>query len=240
MFIKGGPGIFQPQNQKGGSFKAFCFILSTYILVCLIMPPSHCRECCLRTNTNWHSLRIAQHRIDSNYFLLVRCHFRISSQANTYVLKCSKHSYWPCESILFVLRRIASPNVVSIRVSSYWFVSHRCTFVSIRCTFALGFAACLLRLSTLQYDAQRSYCRIGSHMFALVRVSSYWFLSCSHHIIIVLILRHHRTASYCIVSPSCCILSHLTASYQFVFNSCLIRIDSQIIIVSNRSGSAWR
>ena len=139
----------------------------------LLMPPSHCRECCLRTNTNWHSLRIAHHRIDSNYCVFVRCHFRISSQANMNVLKCSKHSYWPCESILFVLRRIAPPNVVSIRVSSYWFVSHRCTFVSIRCTFALGFAACLLRLSTLQYDAQRSYCRIGSHMFALVPISSY-------------------------------------------------------------------
>ena len=139
----------------------------------VVLPPSHCRECCLRTNTNWHSLCIAQYRIDSNYFLLVRCHFRVSSQANTNVLKCSKHSYWPCESILSVLRRIASPNVVSIRVSSYWFVSHRCTFVSIRCTFALGFAACLLRLSALQYDAQWSYCRIGSHMFALVRVSSY-------------------------------------------------------------------
>ena len=136
---------------------------------CSVMPPSHCREFCLRTNT----LRIAQHRIDSNYFVLVRCHFRISSQANTNVLKCSKHSYWPCESKPILLRRIASPNVVSIRVSSYWFVSHRCAFVSIRCTFALGFAACLLRLSTLQYDAQRSDCRIESHMFALVRVSSY-------------------------------------------------------------------
>ena len=201
------------------------------------MPPSHCRECCLRTNTNWHSLRIAQHRIDLNYFVLVCCHFRISSQANMNVLKCSKHSYWPCESILFVLRRIASPNVVSIRVSSYWFVSHRCTFVSIRCTFALGFAACLLRLSTLQYDAQRSYwiahVRIGSCKFLLVPI-----VFSSHNRAIVLILRHHRTASYCIVSSSCCILLHLTASYQFVFNSCLIRIDSQIIIVSNRSGSA--
>ena len=137
------------------------------------MPPSHCRECCLRTNTNRHSLRIAQHRIDSNYFVLVRSDFRISSQANTNVLKCSKHSYRPCESILFVLRRIASLNVVSVRVSSYWFISHRCTFVSIRCTFALAFAACLVPLSALQYDAQRSYCLIGSHMFALVRVSSY-------------------------------------------------------------------
>ena len=138
-----------------------------------LMPPSHCREFGLRTNTNWHSLRIAQHRIDSNYFALVRCHFRISSQANTNVLKCSKHSYWPCESKPILLSRIALPNVVSIRVSSYWFVSHRCTFVSIRCTFAPGFAACLLRLSTLQYDAQRPHCRIGSHTFSLVRVSSY-------------------------------------------------------------------
>ena len=120
-------------------------------------------------------IRCASHstEIDSNYFVLVRCHFRIRSQANTNVLKCSKHSYWPCESKPILLRRIASPNVVSIRVSSYWFVSHHCTFVSIRCTFALGFAACLLRLSALQCDAQRSHCRIGSHMFALVRVSSY-------------------------------------------------------------------
>ena len=149
------------------------FKWSTILLPTKLMPPSHCREFCLRTNTNWHSLRITQHRIDSNYFVLVRCHFRISSQANTNVLKCSKHSYWPCESKPILLRRIASPNVVSIRVSSYWFVSHRCTFVSIRCTFALGFAACLLRLSALQYDAQRSHCCIGSHMFALVRVSSY-------------------------------------------------------------------
>ena len=198
------------------------------------MPPSHCRECCLRTNTNWHSLRIAQYRIDSNYFLLVRCHFRDSSQADTNVLKCSKHSYWPCESILSVLRRIASPNVVSIRVSSYWFVSHRCTFVSIRCTFALGFAACLLRLSTLQYDAYWiAHVRIGSCKFLLVPI-----VFSSHHSAIPLILHHQRIASYCIVSPSCCILLHPTASYQFVFNSFLIRIDSQIIIVSNRSGSA--
>ena len=204
------------------------------------MPPSHCRECCLRTNTNWHSLCIAQHRIDSNYFVLVRCQFRISSQPNTNVLKCSKHSYWPCESILFVLRRISSPHVVSIRVISYWFVSHRCTFVSIRCTFALGFAACLLRLSTL---AIRCATIVLSYWIAHVRIGSCKFLLVptvfsSHHSAIVLILHHHRTASYCIVSPSYGISLHLTASYQFVFNSCLIRIDSQIIIVSNRSGSA--
>ena len=138
-----------------------------------LMPPSRCHECCLRTNTNRHSLRIAQHRIDSNYFVLVRCHFRISSQANANVLKCSKHSYWPCESILFVLRRIASPNVVSIRVSSDWFVSHRCTFVSIRCTFALGFAACLVRCNTMRNDGIVVLDRTCPHWFVQVPISSY-------------------------------------------------------------------
>ena len=95
----------------------------------LVMPPSHCRGCCLRTNTNWHSLRFAQHRIDSNYFVLVRCHFRISSQANTNVLKCSKHSYWPCESILFVLHRRTSYQFVSVPIGSYLIVVHSYRFV---------------------------------------------------------------------------------------------------------------
>ena len=202
----------------------------------LVMPPSHCRECCLRTNTNWHSLRIAQHRIDSNYFVLVRCHFRISSQANTNVLKCSKHSYWPCESILLVLRRIASPNVVSIRVSSYWFVSHGIDSLYIRTGIRRMFAAtqyAAIRCATIVLSYWIAHVRIGSCKFLLVPI-----VFSSHHSAIVLILRHHRTASYCIVSPSCCILLHLTTSYQFVFNSCLIRIDSQIIIVSNRFGSA--
>ena len=94
-----------------------------------LMPPSHCRECCLRTNTKWHSLRIEQHRIDSNYFALVRCHFRISSQANTNVLKCSKHSYWPCESILFVLHRRTSYQFVSVPIGSYLIVVHSYRFV---------------------------------------------------------------------------------------------------------------
>ena len=201
------------------------------------MPPSHCRKFCLQTKRNWHSLRIAQHRIDSNYFMLVHCHFHISSQANMNVWNVQNIRIGPANQRLFVLRRIASPNIVSICVSSYWFVSHRCTFVSIRCTFAQGFAACLLRLSMLQYDVHRS------HWIAHVRIDSCKLLLVpvvfsSHHSAIILILHHHRTASYCIVSPLCCILLHLTASYQFVFNSCLIRIDSQIIIVSNHSGSA--
>ena len=91
-----------------------------------IMPPSHCREFWQRTNTNWHSLRIAQHRIDSNYFVLVRCHFRISSQANTNVLKCSKHSYWPCKSkpiriapYCIAKRRVNSCRFLLVRISLY-------------------------------------------------------------------------------------------------------------------------
>ena len=128
----------------------------------------------------------------------------------------------PVNRSLSILRHIASPNVVLIRVSSYWFVSHRCTLVSIRCTFALGFAACLLRLSTLQYDAQWSHCRIGPHMFTLVSVSSYHFLSCSHHSIaqsywfsITTVLFRiascrHRVAFYCISLHR--------------INSCLIRV----------------
>ena len=174
------------------------------------MPPSHCREFFLRTNTNWHSLHIAQHRIDSNYFVLFAATFELVRRPIRMVWNVPNIRIGPANRSPFVLRRTASPNVVSIRVSSYWFVSHRCTFVSIRCTFALGFAACLLQLSTLQYDAQRSHCRTGSHMFALVRVSSYQFLSCSHHIIAqsywfsitTVLLRiascRHCVASYCI------------------------------------------
>ena len=90
-----------------------------------LLPPSHCCEFCLRTNTNWHSLHIAQHRIDSNYFILVRCHFCISSQANANVLKCWKHSYWPCESnpihiasYCIAERRINSCQFLLVRISS--------------------------------------------------------------------------------------------------------------------------
>ena len=94
-----------------------------------LMPLSHCCEFCLRTNTNWHSLRIAQHRIDFNYFILVRCHFPISSQANTNVLKCSKHSYWPCESKPF---RIASYCIAERRINLCQFLLVRISSLYIR------------------------------------------------------------------------------------------------------------
>ena len=177
--------------------------------------PSHCREFCLRTNTNWHSLRIAQHRIDSNYFVLVRGHFRISSQANANVLKCSKHSYWPCESKFIRIasyciaeRRINSPQFLLVRISSLYIRidslyirtgSHRLSaatqYVSIRC-------------ATIALSYWIAHVRIGSCKFLLVPI-----VFSSHHSAIVLILHHHRTVSYCVVSPSCCILLHLIASY---------------------------
>ena len=150
----------------------------------------------------------------------------------------------PANRSLFVLRRIASPNVVSIHVSSYWFVSQSSLYIRID---SLYIRTGIRRLSAAtQYIAIRCAMTALSYWIAHVRIASCKFLLVpivfsSHHSAIVLILHHHRTASYCIVSPSCCILLHLTASYQFMFNSCLIRIDSQImqiIIVSNLSGSA--
>ena len=93
-----------------------------------IMSPSHYCEFCLRTNTNWHSLRITQHRIDSNYFVLVLCDFRFSSQANTNVLKCSKHSNLALRidaySYCVALHRRTSYQFVSVPIRSYLIVVH--------------------------------------------------------------------------------------------------------------------
>ena len=104
----------------------------------------------------------------------------------------------------------------------------------------------LVRIPSLYIHIDSLYIRTGiRHLSAATQSIAIRCATCkfllvpivfsSHHSAIALILHHHHTASHCIVSPSCCILLHLTASYQFLFNSCLIRIDSQIIIVSNRS-----
>ena len=142
-------------------------------------------------------------------------------------------------SYCVVLHRRTSYQFVSVPIGSYLIVVHSYRFVvhshwdsppvccdSVRCNT-------WIRCATIVLSYWIAHVRIGSCKFLLVPI-----VFSSHHSAIVLILHHNRTASYCIVSPSCCILLHLTASYQFVFNSCLIRIDSQIIIVSNRSGSA--
>ena len=192
------------------------------------MPPSHCCEFRLRISTNWHSLRIAQHRIDSMYFVLFLCHFRISSQANTNVLKCSKHSYWPCESKPI---RIASYCIAERRINSSQFLLVCISSLYIRVD-SLYIRTGIRRLSAAtQYVAIRCATIALSYWMAHVRIGSCKFLLVpivfsSHHSAIVLIPHHHRSASYCIVSPSCCFFLHLTASYWFVLNSCLIRIDS--------------
>ena len=188
------------------------------------MPPSHCCEFCLWTNTNWYSLCIAQHCIDSNYFVLARCHLRISLQANTNVLKCSKHLYWPCESKPI---RIAS-SCIAESINSCQFLLVHISLLYIRIDSLYIHTGIRCMSAATQYIAIWCATNALSYWIAHVRIGSCKFLLVpivfsSHHSPIVLILHHHRTASYCIVSPSCCILLHLTASYQFVFDSCLIR-----------------
>ena len=128
------------------------------------MPPSHCWELCLWTNTNWHLLRIAQHRIDSNYLVLIRCHFRISS-------------YCPCESKSI---RIASYCIAERRINSCQFLSVRISSLYIRID-SLYIRTGVRRLSVAtQYVAIRcatialsywiAHARIGSCRFLLVPV----------------------------------------------------------------------
>ena len=153
-------------------------------------------------------------------------------------MKCSKHSYWPCES-------------KSIRIASYCTAEHcinSCQFLLVRISSlyiridSLYIRTGIFRLSAAtQYVAIRCAMIVLSYWIAHVCIGSCKFLLVpivfsSHHSTMVLILHHHRNASYCIVSPSCCILLHLTASYQFVFNSCLIRKLSsyQIVLVWHR------
>ena len=132
--------------------------------------------------------------------------------------------------------RIASYCIAERRINSCQFLLVRISSLYIRID-SLYIRTGIRRLSAAtQYVAIRCATIILSYWIAHVRIGSCKFLLVlivfsSHRSAIVLILHHHRTAS-------CCILLHLTASYQFVFNSCLIRIDSQIIIVSNGSGSA--
>ena len=168
-----------------------------------VMPPSHCCEFCRRTTTNWHSLRIAQHRIDSNYFVLVRCHFRISSQANANVLKCSKHSFWPCESkpirsasYYIAERRISLCQFLLVCISSLYI---RIDSLYIRSGIRRLSAAThyiAIRCATIALSYWIAHVRIGSCKFLLVPI-----VFSSHHSAILLILHHHRTASYCIVLP---------------------------------------
>ena len=189
-------------------------VLFTNSVLCigisLIMPPSNCCEFYLRTNTNWHSLRIAQHRIDSNYFVLVSCHFRISSQANTNVLKCSKHSYWPCESKPI---RIASYCIAERRINSCYFLLVRILSLYVRIDSYIRTGIRRLSAAT-QYVAIRCATIALSYWIAHVRIGSCKFLLVpivfsSHHSAIVLILHHYRTATHCIVL-------HLIASHCIV------------------------
>ena len=137
--------------------------------------------------------------------------------------------YCPCESkpirivsYCIAERRINSCQFLLVRISSLYI---RIDSLYIRTGIGRLSAATqyvAIRYTTITLSYWIAHVHIGSCKFLLVPI-----VLSSHHSAIVLILHHHRTASYCIVSPSYCILLHLTASYQFVFNSCLIRIGSQ-------------
>ena len=194
-------------HQKGSVASAQFH--QTCLWTWFVMPPSHCRECCLRTNTNWHSLRIALIRITSYSFaatfVLVRRPIRMFWNVQNIRIGPANRSYSYCvaerriNSCQFLLVRISS---LYIRIDSLYIrtgirrLSAATQYVAIRC-------------ATIVLSYWIAHVRIGSCKFLLVPI-----VFSSHHSAIVLILHHHRTASYCIVSPSCCILLHLTASYQ--------------------------
>ena len=156
------------------------------------------------------------------------------------VLKCSKHSYWPCESkpiriasYCIAKHRISSCQFLLVHISPLYILIHSLYIrIGIR-RLSAATQYVVIRCATIALSYGIVHVRIGLCKFLLVPI-----MFSSHHSAIVLILHHHHTASHCIVLPLCCILLHLTASYQFVFNPCLIRTDSQIIILSNRSGLA--
>ena len=150
----------------------------------------------------------------------------------TFVLALRIEAYSYC----VVLHRQTSYQFVSVPIGSYLTVVHSYPFI-VHSHWDTPPVCCdSVRCSTMRNDCIVVWDRTCSHClckFLLVPI-----MFSSHHSAIVLILHHHHTASHCIVLPLCCILLHLTASYQFVFNPCLIRTDSQIIILSNRSGLA--
>ena len=120
--------------------------------------------------------------------------------------------------LVIILLKIDSNHCFS---SSYdleirWMTSknHRAPVPLLRILSANQYELAFVAHRTAPYWFELTLLRISSCKFLLVPI-----VFSSHHSAIVLIHHHHRTDSYCIVSPSCCILLHLTAYYQFVFNS---------------------
>ena len=101
----------------------------------------------IRTGIRSASCIIVLFRIGSNYFLLVRCHFRIRSATTAGQYDC----FEMFKTFAGILRIEAySYCIVSIRVNSCWFVSHRCAFLSVRCRFAPVRIAFLVRFDTMK------------------------------------------------------------------------------------------
>ena len=136
---------------------------------------------------------------------------------------------------------IASYCIAERCINSCQFLLVRISSLYIRID-SLYIRSVIRRLSAVtQYVAIRCATVALSYWIAHVRIGSYKFLLVpivfsSHHSAIVLLLHHHRTVSYCIVSPSCCILLHLTASYQFVLK---FVSDSHWFANNHRIKSFW-
>ena len=194
-------------------------------------------------SANQYELAFVAHRTSPYWFELLR----ISSLPLSYYFAGQYECFEMFKTFVLALRieasSIASYCIAERRTDSCQFLLVCISSLYIRID-SLYIRTGIRRLSAAtQYVAIRCATIALSYWIPHVSIGSFKFLLVpivfsSHQSAIVLNLHHHRTASYCIMSPSCCILLHLIASYQFMFNSCLIRIDSQIIIVSNRSGSA--
>ena len=125
----------------------------------VVKPQSHSGDFWRRTNTNRHSLRFAHHRIGSNYFLLVRCHFRIRSATTAGQYDCFEHVQnnrrGPANWSLFVLHRWTSCQFLlvcisslSIPISSLWIRTSPCCLPG-----AIQYDA--IRCATMTYEPTR-------------------------------------------------------------------------------------
>ena len=148
----------------------------------------------------------------------------------TFVLALRLEAY-SIASYCIAERRINSCQFLLVRISSLY-IRIDSLYIRIGIRRLSAATQCVaIRCATIALSYWIARVRIGSCKFLLVPI-----VFSSHHSAIVLILYHHRTASYCIVSPSYCISLHR-------INSCLIRVwfalirkwsSYQIVLVRHR------
>ena len=115
-------------------------------------------------------------------------------------------------SYCVVLHRWLLYQFVSVPIVSYLIIVHSHRFVVHSNWDSPPVCGDSVRCNTMRNDRTVVLDRIGSCKFLLVPI-----VFSLHRSAIVLIRHHHRTASHCIVPPSCCISLHR-------INLCLIRV----------------